>query len=288
MAGIIVVEGILCPSHLDLLDKPNCGEKDPECPVQAPFHTANVSQDDNFLYVQTSYCPPYDWSCLKSPKGRRPCARAQTFKIPKNPSVAKSPIALGLGWPRGGPKDPLTKLRLDEVTPMLGAIGVLVNGVSLNGVASKYSETLEAGQKLDGDDMWIDAAQAEKWMDDRCGGHLSGGGNYHIHAGGWHTAEERTSCGLPPDLPGEHSQRLGWAFDGYPIYGPMDEGGVRPSDLDGCGGHERAAQGGYHYHLSDQYPYALECYHGCPEVSNNFRFQKIECIRKDAPKSEEL
>merc|ERR1712070_696977 len=97
--------------------------------------------EGNFRYVQTSYCPPYDWSCIRSPKGRRPCARTTTFKIPTKPVVAKQPIQLGLGWPRGGlPRNNKTQFNsraLKEVTPMLGAIGVLINGVAINAVGGK-------------------------------------------------------------------------------------------------------------------------------------------------------
>lgn len=194
-------------------------------------------------------------------------------------------MQLGLGWPKGGlaRKDSASfnKEDLNTVKPMLGAIGVLVNGVSLNGVASKLGETLEGGAELEGEDAWVDAGEAEKWMDDSCAGHISGGGNYHTHVGAWHTAGKRTACGLPPDEPGAHSALLGWAFDGYAIYGPLEDGVSAPSNLDACGGHAGTAQGGYHYHLSGSYPYALECYHGCPAPSNNFRFESFTCEPKD-------
>lgn len=157
---------------------------------------------------------------------------------------------------------------------MLGAIGVLLNGVALNGVGAKLSETLKAGKQLEGEDAWIDAGEEERWMDDICGGHLSGGGNYHTHVG---AVGNRTTCGLPVDEPNKHSQLLGWAFDGYGIYGPFEDGVNAPSDIDLCGGHSKEAQGGYHYHLSETYPYGLECYHGCPEPSNNFRFKDLKC-----------
>jgi hypothetical protein len=81
---------------------------------------------------------------------------------------------------------------------MLGAVGVLVNGVALNGVATKLSEALPVGQELQGEDRWVDAVKAEGWMDDGCFGHLSGGGNYHMH--GWAEPLDRKACGLPEDV----------------------------------------------------------------------------------------
>ncbi|CAE8621144.1 unnamed protein product [Polarella glacialis] len=150
-----------CPEKLKELSSPNCGDDDPECPLEGPFHTVNQSVDDSFRYIKTSYCPPYDWSCLSNQKGRRPCARRQTFKIPLRPTIARSAVPLGLGWPAGksSQEKDLTKLpsvAMNQGQPMLGAIGVLVNGVALNGVATKLSEALPSTTKLEGADCWVD------------------------------------------------------------------------------------------------------------------------------------
>merc|ERR1712008_202664 len=153
-----------------------------------------------------------------------------------------------------------SSVSFEERTPMLGAVGVLVNGVALNGVATKLSEALPTAEQLQGHDRWVDAVTAEGWMDDQCLGHLSGGGNYHVH--GFAKQLDRKTCKLPEDTDGEHSQLLGWAFGGYGIYGPNDDGvALKPGDLDECGGHSQPGRG-YHYHLVNHYPYALECYHG--------------------------
>eukprot|EP00931_Biecheleriopsis_adriatica_P003823 TRINITY_DN105584_c0_g1_i1.p1 TRINITY_DN105584_c0_g1~~TRINITY_DN105584_c0_g1_i1.p1 ORF type:complete len:326 (-),score=50.20 TRINITY_DN105584_c0_g1_i1:31-1008(-) len=283
-----VVAAVRCPDNLAALDKPNCGLEDPECPLEPPFHAVNISHDGIFRYVETSYCPPYDWSCLQNPKGRRPCARRKTFRMTMYPGVAAGQkISLGLGRPRersfSKPQGPAADLPGPHVrdvgSPMLGAVGVLLNGVVLNSVATRLSEALPAEDTTeDGHDRWVDAGVAEEWMNDGCHGHLSGGGNYHVHAGRW-SREQRSNCGLPVDEEGQHSKLLGWAFDGYGLYGPLDTDGypVKPEDLDPCGGHSQEEQGGYHYHLTDGYPYSLECYHGCPETSNNARFKDWPC-----------
>merc|ERR1712100_673335 len=151
----------------------------------------------------------------------RPCMRTVTFKIPLRPTVAPNPIPLGLGWPRKGPfrpgRQPPRVREFGTVQPMLGAIGVLVNGVALNGVASKFSETLQHHMVLaEGDDFWVDAGESEHWMDDHCGGHLSGGGNYHTHIGVHYNHGKREACGLPSEehhTKNEHAKLLGWAFD---------------------------------------------------------------------------
>lgn len=267
-----------CPDKLQQLSVPNCGADDPECPLEAPFHAVNISVDEFFRYVQTSYCPPYDWSCVSNQHGRRPCARQQTFKIPLNPRPTADPILLGLGWQAGKALD---YVALNDGRPMLGPIGVLVNGVALNGVATKLSEALPAGVKLEGPDRWVDAVHAEAWMDDDCLGHLSGGGNYHTHAGRW-SPQQLQACGLPQEHEGgRHSALIGWAFDGHGLYGPQD--GIAPhGDLDLCGGHVGVTDSGtleYHYHFVKAYPYALECYRACPEPSNNFRFTSLACVQ---------
>eukprot|EP00930_Biecheleria_cincta_P072368 TRINITY_DN59775_c0_g1_i1.p1 TRINITY_DN59775_c0_g1~~TRINITY_DN59775_c0_g1_i1.p1 ORF type:complete len:357 (+),score=54.63 TRINITY_DN59775_c0_g1_i1:74-1072(+) len=287
------VTNLTCPENLDTLDNANCGDQDPVCPLREPFYGVDTKTDGVFRYVTTSYCPPYDWSCVKSPQGRRPCARRTTFKIPLYPSVAEEKIPVGLGGQKINvnvlsspsempPLDVLPSVPFSAGTPMLGAIGVLLNGVALNGMATKLSEALPAGQTLSDlgkEDGWVDAVLAERWMDDHCLGHLSGAGNYHTHAGLWHTPELRKACGLPEDKEGNHSELLGWAFDGYGLYGPLDEGGVPVDveDLDECGGHSQAKIGGYHYHLLGSYPYSMECFHGCPEPSNNHRFKDRKC-----------
>jgi len=277
-----------CPDNLAALSNPNCGVDDPECPLEAPFHRVNITEDGVYRHIETSYCPPYDWSCVQNAKGRRPCARRASFKVPLYPSVAEDKVHLGLGWPPANPTktgdlgNDLPSIPLAEGSPMLGAIAVLVNGVALNGLATKLSEALHAGEPMVGEDRWVDAVHAESWMDDGCFGHLSGGGNYHTHAGLWSSSAQREACKLPVDASGEHSKLLGWAFDGYGLYGPRDEGGreLQLGELDACGGHSQEAKGGYHYHLIGGYPYALECYHGCPEASNNGRFKTRPCVPK--------
>jgi hypothetical protein len=60
---------------------------------------------------------------------------------------------------------------------------------------------------------------------DYCGGHAF---PYHYH--------ERLSCLYAADAATQHSTRIGVMADGNPLYGPNVDGGVRPTDLDACGG----------------------------------------------------
>ena len=88
---------------------------------------------------------------------------------------------------------------------------------------------------------------------DEYGGHCGRADDYHYHVAPWHLAER-----LGPSLP------LGYALDGYPIYGLAESDGSTVSGLDSFHGHT-SATGEYHYHASKSYPYINGGFHG--EVS---------------------
>jgi hypothetical protein len=135
--------------------------------------------------------------------------------------------------------------KADHVTRLpMGPIGVAVNGVPF------YNPYNAEG---------ADAAKNEVF--DRCCGHPDPMGRYHYHI---YPKCVHTSF---KEKPGEHSPLIGYAFDGYAIYGPNGEGGKPPTDLDECNGHDDAARG-YHYHVTDKFPYILGGYRGEVERSN--------------------
>jgi hypothetical protein len=88
---------------------------------------------------------------------------------------------------------------------------------------------------------------------DEHGGHCGRADDYHYHVAPWHLAE-RLGRSLP----------LGYALDGYPIYGLAEPDGSTVNGLDSFHGHASAA-GEYHYHASKSYPYINGGFHG--EVS---------------------
>lgn len=54
------------------------------------------------------------------------------------------------------------------------------------------------------------------------------------------TGWDSTNKAWAPSAPdGRHSPLVGWALDGYPIFGPFSVGGTVPDDLDSCYGHVR-------------------------------------------------
>mmetsp|Transcript_5343 Transcript_5343/g.9475 ORF Transcript_5343/g.9475 Transcript_5343/m.9475 type:complete len:3258 (-) Transcript_5343:1649-11422(-) len=80
---------------------------------------------------------------------------------------------------------------------------------------------------------------------------------------------------INPD-PGNRSPKIGYALDGFPIYGPFDENGNIPEDLDECNGRHDTDLGHYVYHITPwQAPYTIGCIRGkitttIPQTSNNY------------------
>jgi hypothetical protein len=122
-------------------------------------------------------------------------------------------------------------------------------GVAINGIPFYNQYNAEGG----------DAVKLEVF--DSCCGHPDQLGRYHYH--------KYPVCVKSPfkDPVGEHSPLIGYAFDGYAIYGPNDDDGKPPTDLDECNGHTDKEHG-YHYHVTASYPYILGAYHGVVEQKN--------------------
>ena len=85
---------------------------------------------------------------------------------------------------------------------------------------------------------------------DRFGGHAGNGEDYH-----YHIAPLFLQTKLGPSLP------IGYALDGYPLYGLQEPDGSPAGKLDEFNGHTDAS-GSYHYHASKTYPYVNGGFHG--------------------------
>ena len=129
---------------------------------------------------------------------------------------------------------------------MGGDVGVTTDGVAL----------------LDGFDAnGRDAAAQE--VQDACGGHPNQAG-YHRHA--------MPFCLLSNDTGTGHSPLLGYALDGFGIYGPRADHGkvLTTANLDACHGTtDTITWNGkkvrmYHYVMTWQFPYSVGCFRGTP------------------------
>jgi len=196
-----------------------------------------------------------------------------------------------------------------EMAPERGAVAFAVNGVPIFG-----PEDGPGGDAVAGQEGEYEEDRQHVWLG-LCHGHSGPGGEYHYHADAncvhWHPDEEESWRDYSLDSSrtiSEHSGIIGFAFDGYPIYGFVgwDENGdysemtssyrlkegengyngiedyeyvAGMGDLDACNGHYGATpdfpEGIYHYHTtwvngeSDLgFPYFLLCYRGIAETSN--------------------
>jgi hypothetical protein len=129
-----------------------------------------------------------------------------------------------------------------------GPIGVAVDGVPIfnpctqGGTCDATTNTLSLGQL------------------DVCNGHAGRADDYHYHAA--------PIC-LMADEPTHYwdTHPVGYALDGYAIFGYYDADGTVATRDAGCGGNTSAVvngPSGYSYHLTDIYPFILGCLEGVP------------------------
>lgn len=163
------------------------------------------------------------------------------FRYDRNPnSIQSQMINLDL------PANPKVASRASCV-PM-GMIGVALTGAAIYNALDARGDDAPAHE-----------------IQDECGGHPERRGQYHYHNG--------SDCMVEQDPgPSEHSGLIGYALDGFGIYGKQDRDGTHMTnaDLDACHGHvgevnwDGRLVNMYHYHLTDEYPYTLGCITGAP------------------------
>ncbi|MBV9240852.1 MAG: YHYH protein [Acidobacteria bacterium] len=161
------------------------------------------------------------------------------FYYDRNPnSIRESEISFNL---------PLVPQVADKSSCVpMGTIGVMKSGVAL-------FNALDAEGR--------DAVAHE--IQDKCNGHPERDGHYHYHNLS-QCIEEHRGKG--------HSELMGYALDGFGIYGVFGEHGeeLTNADLDECHGHaheimwDGKAVVMYHYHATREYPYTIGCFKGTP------------------------
>jgi len=128
-----------------------------------------------------------------------------------------------------------------------GEVGIMLSGVVI------FSAFDAAGR---------DAPAHE--VQDACDGHPQQSGFYHYHS--------LSDCFV--DTTSGHSVLMGYAFDGFGIYGYHGEDGreLTNEDLDECHGHTHVIEWDgqlvemYHYHATHEFPYVVGCFEGAPAV----------------------
>ncbi len=163
------------------------------------------------------------------------------YQYDRNPnSIQSQDIALTL------PADPQSGTTASCV-PM-GMIGFALSGTAIYNAVDARGKDAPAYEIQDG-----------------CGGHPQRQGQYHYH--------DRSPCLIDSQSqPNGHSDLVGYALDGFGVFGIHGDGGqeLTTADLDDCHGHNHAVDWDgerktiFHYHMTDEYPYTIGCYRGTP------------------------
>jgi hypothetical protein len=195
----------------------------------------SISVEGNARIIRANDLPEF-------PTGNFPVARSDdAFHYDRNPNhVSARNIVLTL------PAIPETA-KTPSCVPM-GMIGFTLSGTAL------FNALDAAGR---------DAPAHE--IQDACNGHPERTGQYHYHSlsSCFHDKREGN---------GGHSSLVGYALDGFGIYGNHGENGklLTNADLDACHGHthevvwDGVKMAIYHYHTTDSYPYTIGCFRGRP------------------------
>jgi hypothetical protein len=119
-------------------------------------------------------------------------AQTYIYRFPRNPQVAAT----------------------KTISPKVGAIGCLTNGLPMYGLGDSKSWTGTTNSNMGGQGIWnVEVYMGEGVsLDTAFSAHPQQAGAYHSHA---------NPRRLYQDVPTtQHSPIVGFAFDGYPVYGP--------------------------------------------------------------------
>ncbi len=219
-------------------------EETSEVPAIYQRFTDNVSLyiEGDYLVVETDDVPNHSSPYFATTDARYEAYNGnnQNFNINPNRIVEQS-ITIRI------PLNP-TVASSSQATP-LGAMGISLNGVVFyNQYAGPNNQALTS--EIDSFDQYL--------------GHPQQQGAYHYHQEPIYLTSTNGSNAL-----------LGWLLDGYPVYGPVEDGQrVSNNDLDDFHGHSHVTSdypdGIYHYHITDADPYINGSgFYGVPGTISN-------------------
>jgi hypothetical protein len=143
-----------------------------------------------------------------------------------------------------------------------GPVGVAVNGIPI-------FNPCKQGGCANGDTKVLGEL-------DLCNGHAGRADDYHYHAAPVCLMATRAEAHWD-------THPVGWALDGFPIFGFRDPDGTTAQRDGVCGGNTRhaAATGlAYAYHLIDRAPYVMDCLRGVPSPDLAGQAAKFSPIRQ--------
>jgi phosphatidylethanolamine-binding protein (PEBP) family uncharacterized protein len=145
-----------------------------------------------------------------------------------------------------------------------GPIGIAINGVPIFNPCKQGGCTGSGG----GDTKVLGEL-------DLCNGHAGRADDYHYHAAPVCLMSDQGTAYWD-------SHPVGWALDGYAIFGYRNPDGTVATRDAVCGGNTVAhanAPTGYAYHVTDASPYVLSCFHGVPSPDLAGQSAKYSPIR---------
>ena len=143
-----------------------------------------------------------------------------------------------------------------------GPIGIAINGVPI------FNPCKQGGCQ-NGDTKVLGEL-------DVCNGHAGRADDYHYHA-----APSCLMAGQAPSYWDTHP--VGWALDGFAIFGYNNADGTTATRDGVCGGNTSAVSNGpsgYSYHVTDASPYVLSCFRGTPSPDLAGQGAKYSPLRK--------
>ncbi|HWB54016.1 MAG TPA: YHYH protein, partial [Tepidisphaeraceae bacterium] len=199
-----------------------------------------VSFDATSMIIHTKGIPNHPTGKFPQSHGNPNYIQEQdnTFYIPLNPKENPDHVAVNAN---------------DENRALpMGPIGVAINGVV-------FFNPFDAGM-----------GDASNYMD-YCCGHPNEDNLYHYH--------KYPICINSPwaDEGKEHSPLIGWAFDGFPIYGPYVKAGLMAKDAQGDDGLNAFnihydSQRGWHYQVTPgKFPYVIGGFWGSEDPRDHQR-----------------
>ncbi len=166
MASALTVLLVLSPALLFLLlPLPSSAQGPPhqmtcsqsrltQCPTSAPFRYPTITTDENYRYIETIQCPPYPGPGWTNPA--QACEFYNMYHIPLHPRKANGTISVG---EKLSVYNDITYLKEDP-KPIMGVMGVLLNGVNVFGVGSPCGYSSKCPQD-GGPSKYVDAVEAE-------------------------------------------------------------------------------------------------------------------------------
>ena len=281
--------------------------------------TISTAQGVTKRTIVSAGCPNHESYCTGKPANKPTCdeeglkgsgteATDQDLNVgvPANPKLlSASDWAAVLADAATVPAATATEGGTSSLDCEMGGIAYALNGVVFYSGAVDNKMANPPCPQLD-----ISDATAEWISFDCCSGHSSGTGGYHYH---FPPSCLIAQANKEAPIAGGHSAQIGWAQDGFPIYGPLGPGGVEIRNCGASGAHATYCQdkcGGYEGELPDidnykyryyitgkvndlnslpsypkpdsealYYPYTIRCYRGCTMSSGISDFKS--CVGTD-------